>query len=254
MELFYMQEPPEDGRLTLRGPEARHIARVLRHRIGDRVYVTDGRGSEYETELVLVKADRVVGRVKGRQERPREPRHRVTLAQAVLKGDKLTQVCEQAAELGVGEFIPMQTARTIGRLSSTKLERLRAVALSGMKSSTGTVTLEIHPMNLEALVAGLGRFDQALLAYEEERRVGLDEVLRPDVESLLVLIGPEGGFEPHEIQALRQAGAVSFSMGPRRLRAETAGIVALAMVMQLLGDLGWHEHKTTLRGGAIGSW
>jgi 16S rRNA (uracil1498-N3)-methyltransferase len=211
----------------------------MRHKVGNVIGVVDGAGTEYEVELTEVRADRVAGRVLGSQTGAREPKHRVTIAQAVLKGDRLVQVCEQATELGVSRVIPVQTARTVGRLSAARLERLRAVSLAALKSSTRTVLPRIDAaIGLGALAATTCEFDQVLVAYEEETGPGLEVVLKRDAGSVLIVIGPEGGFEPAEIDALKAAGAVSFSLGPRRLRAETAAVAVAAMTLGLLGDLG----------------
>ena len=239
LELYYSPMPPQDGQLVITGSEARHIARVMRHKVGNVIGVVDGAGTEHEVELTEVKTDRVAGRVLGSRTGAREPKHRVTIAQAVLKGDRLAQVCEQATELGVSRVIPIQTARTVGRLSAARLERLRTVSLAALKSSTRTVLPMIDAATeLGELAAMTGEFDQVLVAYEEETGPGLESVLKRDAGSALLVVGPEGGFEPAEIDALKAAGAVSFSLGPRRLRAETAAVAVAAMALGLLGDLG----------------
>jgi 16S rRNA (uracil1498-N3)-methyltransferase len=238
-DLYYSPNPPKDGMLTIAGSEARHISRVMRHEAGNVIGVVDGAGGEHEVELTMVRADRVVGRVLSDTRDAREPKHRVAVAQAVLKGDHLAQVCAQATELGVNRIIPIQTARTVGRLSAAKLERLRAVSLAALKSSTRTVLPTIDaPVDLGSLLNLDGEFDQVLVAYEEETDSGLGSVLRRDAGSVLIVVGPEGGFEPVEIDALKAAGAVAFSLGPRRLRAETAAVAVAAMTLGLLGDLG----------------
>jgi 16S rRNA (uracil1498-N3)-methyltransferase len=224
---------------VITGAEARHIARVLRHRPGDRVRVTDGRGTEYQLELAEVRHEKVTGLVRARAANLREPRHRLTLALAALKGEKLVQACEQAAELGISEFLPFRSERTIARLSPARVERLRHVAVSALKSSTRTVLPAIgEPVDLSALIRRVPEFDQSLVAYEEETGVGLERVLNRSAKSVLAIVGPEGGFAPEEIDRLRAAGVVSFSLGPRRLRAETAAVSVVAGVLQLLGDLG----------------
>ncbi len=238
-ESYFWPEPPADGQLVITGSEARHIARVMRHKVGNMIGVVDGAGTEYEVELVEARAVRVAGRVLSTKSGAREPKHRVTIAQAVLKGDKLARVCEQATELGVTRIIPVQTARTVGRLSAAKLERLRAVSLAALKSSTRTVLPRIDvATELGELLATSSEFDQVLVAYEEETGPGMGEVLDRKAASVLLVVGPEGGFEPAEIDALQAAGAVSFSLGPRRLRAETAAVAVAAMALGLLGDLG----------------
>jgi 16S rRNA (uracil1498-N3)-methyltransferase len=211
----------------------------MRHEVGSVMSVVDGAGTEYQVELTVVRADRVAGRVLGAKVGAREPKHRVAIAQAVLKGDHLAQVCAQATELGVSRIIPFQSARAVGRLSPARLERLRAVSLAALKSSTRTVLPTIDaPVQLSGLLKLDGGFDQVLVAYEDETGPGLGAVLKRDAESVLVVVGPEGGFEPTEINALKAAGAVSFTLGPRRLRAETAAVAVASMTLGLLGDLG----------------
>jgi len=239
VEFYYSPKPPKDGQLILTGPEARHISRVMRHEVGSVIRVVDGAGTEYEVELTAVRADRVTSRVLGTKVGARETKHRVAIAQAVLKGDHLTQVCAQATELGVSRVMPFQSARTVGRLSRAKLDRLRAVSLAALKSSTRTVLPRIDaPVELGRLLESVGEFDQVLVAYEDETGPGLGAVLRRDARSVLIVVGPEGGFEPAEIDALKAAGAASFTLGPRRLRAETAAVAIAAVTFGLLGDLG----------------
>jgi 16S rRNA (uracil1498-N3)-methyltransferase len=238
-ESYFWPDPPMDGVLTITGPEARHISRVMRREVGNVIGVVDGAGREHEVELTAVAASRVVGRVLSKTRCAREPKHRVAIAQSVLKGDHLAQVCAQATELGVSRVIPFRSARTVGRLSAAKLDRLRAVSLAALKSSTRTMLPTIDaPVEFGRLLKQDGEFDQVLVAYEEDAGAGLGAVLRRDAESVLVVIGPEGGFEPSEIEALKVAGAKSFSLGPRRLRAETAAVAVAAMTLGLLGDLG----------------
>jgi 16S rRNA (uracil1498-N3)-methyltransferase len=238
-DLHYSPNPPKDGVLTITGPEARHISRVMRHEVGNVIGVVDGAGAEHEVELTVVTANRVVGRVLSKTRYAREPEHRVAIAQAVLKGDHLAQVCAQATELGVSRIIPFHSARTVGRLSPARLERLRAVSLAALKSSTRTVLPMIDaPVGFDRLLNLDGGFDQVLVAYEDEDGTGLGSALKRDARSVLVVVGPEGGFEPAEIEALKAAGATSFTLGPRRLRAETAAVTVAAMTLGLLGDLG----------------
>jgi 16S rRNA (uracil1498-N3)-methyltransferase len=239
MEFYFSDTVAVNGVLTISGAEARHISRVMRHRPGDRVAVTDGRGTEYEVELATIRPAEVTARVLSQRTRPREPRVRLTLAQSVLKGDRLTQVCEQATELGVAEFIPLRTRRTVGRLGPARAERLRTVARAALKSSTGTLLPEFRPeTDLDGLVRLSGGYGQALVAYEDEKQTGLASVLAPGADSVLLIIGPEGGFESFEIETLAGAGVSAFSLGPRRLRAETAATAAVSAVFASLGDLG----------------
>jgi 16S rRNA (uracil1498-N3)-methyltransferase len=238
-ELYYWAGVQEDGRLVITGTEARHIARVMRHKPGDIVRVADGAGRESRLELAEVRPEMVTGRVLCSHAGGREPAHQVAVAQAVLKGDKLAQVCEQAVEMGVSEVIPFESRYTIGRLSPAKIERLNAVSLGAMKSSMRTSLPRVGAaVGLRDVAARAAEFDQALVAYEDEGGPGLAQALDRKAGSVLLVIGPEGGFETDEIAALKEAGVVPFTLGPRRLRAETAAVAAATLALGLLGDLG----------------
>lgn len=214
--------------------EARHIRRVLRHQTGDRVFATDGRGSEYEVELTEVTPAVVRAVVRSVRQRPREPRCRLTLAPAVLKGDGLASVVDGAVQLGVERIVPVRTVRTVGRLSATKLARLRSVAIGAVKSSAGSWLPVIEqPASLSEVAASAGLFDCVLVAYERETSRTLADALQADATEVLLFIGPEGGFDEREIRELAAAGARCFTLGPRRLRAETAGVVAASAVLQV---------------------
>lgn len=256
MELYFGTQTATDGTIAIDGAEARHLSRVMRHRSGDRVFVTDGCGVEREVELVTFGLDRVTARVISTRERPREPRCRLALAQAALKGGKLAQVCEQVTELGVAEFIPLLTRRTVGRFGEARRTRLRTVMRAALKSSTGTLLPELQPeTDLTGLERRFGDYDQVLVAYEEESMAGISDILRPGVASVLVVVGPEGGFEPAEIAEMVGVGAKVFSLGPRRLRAETAAIAAVSALLLSLGDLGGRRGSdNAVKGGGIEAW
>ncbi|MBM3315163.1 16S rRNA (uracil(1498)-N(3))-methyltransferase [candidate division WOR-3 bacterium] len=240
IEVFYAGDAaPDSERVAFGGAEARHICRVLRHRSGDRVRATDGRGTEFELELDLVTARRVEGRVLGRSRLSREPRKRLALAQALLKGDRLAAVVEAATEIGVSEVVPLLTERVVARPGPGRLERLRQVAVSGLKTSARTVLPRIAPVTDVAGLAGrIAEFGQTLVAYELESGHGLDDVLDRSADSFLLVVGPEGGLTGQEVLTLTRAGASCFSLGPRRLRAETAAAVGAALCLQALGEMG----------------
>ncbi len=249
MELYYLSDlGAKNGTVTIIGPEARHISRVLRHVPGDRVYATDGLGAEYELELCELSLEKVIGKVLGRRVRPRQPDCRLTLAQVIINGDRRARVVEEVTQLGVSEVIPLKTRRTVGGLSDVKLARLRKVATEAMKCSTRTVLPEIgQVMELNELAGRVAEYEFAGVAYEGEQDYGLADVFNRRAESVLLVVGPEGGFEPDEVTALKAAGARCFSMGPRRLRAETAGVAAAVLALQLLGELGGSRKDARLR-------
>lgn len=238
-ELFYSKDQAsQDGVLTLSGPEAHHIARVLRHRPGDRIYATDGLGAEYDLELVEVGPQKVVGAVRGTRDRPREPRCRLVLAQGVIRGERLARVVDGATQLGVSEIVPLVSRRTTAGLHDPKLARLRKVASAAMKCSTRTVLPVVREVTpLEVLVSEVSGYDAAVVAYEGECSRTLGDALSANARSVLVVVGPEGGFESDEVRALESAGAVSFTMGRLRLRSEVAAVVAVALALEITGQM-----------------
>ncbi len=239
IEVFLMADrPAADGRVVMTGVEARHISRVKRHRPGDRVFATDGEGTEYEVELEQVQPARVSGRMLRQSSRPREPRVRLTIAQGIIKGDRMAQMVESVAQLGVERVVPLLTRRVVAGLSAARLVHLRRVSTEAMKSSAGSVLPAVdEPVSLPELVTRFVEFEAVLVANEGETQQSLSRVL-PRVSTLLVVVGPEGGFEREEIELLSRSGARCFTMGPRRFRAETASLVAAAMVYSALGELG----------------
>jgi len=239
MEFFYIPElKPGSEQVVITGSEARHMIRVLRHKPGDEIFGTNGRGDLFRMVIREVKSEQVVAAVLKRWPGNKEPRHRLTLAPAILKGDKLGMVVEAVTELGVAEIMPFFSARVIGRMGDAKLNRLRAKAVSGMKSALRTVLPAVRPaLDFPGILKRFAEFDQVVVAYEEERIKSLKQVLDARAKSLLLVIGPEGGFSQDEAGMMQAAGAALFSLGPRRLRAETAAVAATALCLGWLGEL-----------------
>lgn len=240
MELFYIPDIINGTEwVTITGAEVKHITKVLRHKSGDELFTTDGRGNEFRLRIEEVRGTSVICRIIEKKVGTREPKHRLALAQALLKGDKLSQVVEGVTEVGVSEIIPFVSERVIGKMGETKHRRLEKVAISGMKSSLRTVLPKIGKVvDIPRLLKRFAEFDQVLVAYEEEKETNLIQVLRPDIQSLLLIVGPEGGFTDYDVKQMKEAGAIPFTLGPRRLKAEIAALVVSSLCLGLLGDLG----------------
>ncbi len=240
MEIFYIPDIIDNTEwVTITGAEAKHITKVLRHKAGDELFGTDGRGNEFRLRIEQARGTTIICRIVEKKTGRREPKHRLALAQALLKGDKLSQVVEGATEVGVNEIIPFVSKRVIGKMGETKRRRLEKVAISGMKSSLRTVLPKIgEVVDILRLLKRFAEFSQVLVAYEEEKETGLAQVLKRDIQSLLLIVGPEGGFTDDEIKQMKEAGAIPFTLGPRRLKAETAALVVSSLCLGLLGDLG----------------
>lgn len=233
-----------DGKVFLENEEAHHLKKVLRLGSGAVVHVFDGQGHEYRVELAT-ESSRVWGRVMAEVDTPREPQLKVTLAQGLAKGEKNELVVQKATEIGVQGFIPVVCERSVVRPSakSTREERLRRVAREAAKQCRRAVVPAVETMCLfHDLLARFPMFDAVLLLWEEEQTADLKQTLqqlrseRP-VGSLLLLVGPEGGFTSAEAECAFKHGSRSVSLGPRILRTETAGFVALSAIFYEFDEL-----------------
>jgi 16S rRNA (uracil1498-N3)-methyltransferase len=239
MEVFYtLPENIAGNQVKLGAEEARHIIRVLRHKVGDRIQVVDGEGNEYRCVITKIGRGELRAEVMSQTRRARETVAEVTLAASITKGTKMDAVVEMATELGVSQIVPLVTMRTVARLTPARVQRFRHLAVAALKSSTRTMLPRIKPpQEFEQFLKDSGYFDLKLLAYEEEKQVRLHEVMTPSPRRVALVIGPEGGFSETEVAIAQARGFRTFSLGPRRLRAETACITGLALLLYELKEL-----------------
>lgn len=219
--------------------EARHIARVLRHHRGDIIPAVDGMGYEYQIELTDVTKETVVGRIARRELSRIETRCSVTLAQALPKGRKMDDIIEKGTEIGVREFIPFISERSISRPDGKggKTERWQQVALAAMKQCGRAFLPAVRPIHLwNELVASLANYDRVVVCWEGAA-LPLTRLQFNSTEKIVVLIGPEGGFSGEEIKLLPADITAIVGLGPRILRTETAGLVAVAVILAMNGEL-----------------
>ena len=234
-------------RLVLTGSQARQIYSVLRMRETERITVLDNRGWQYEVRLDKVSSDLVMGEVLARESALGEPKVKLTLFQALLKKDNFEWVLQKGTELGVARFVPLITQRCVvrqKRIKPVKLQRWqRIMSEAAEQSGRGRLPELAEPLFLTEALEDAGKFDQAIIPWEEEREVSLLHALKENVSNrpsplgIALLIGPEGGFEEEEIVAAQTAGVQPVTLGPRILRAETAAIVAAALTLSAAGEL-----------------
>jgi 16S rRNA (uracil1498-N3)-methyltransferase len=201
------------------------VRAVLRIRDGDRLVLLPGDGSE---AVCRIEAGECV--VEERRRAAGEPIHRLTVVQALLKGDALDQVVQHGTEVGVAAFRLVVTERSILReLPSRRLERLRTIAREAAEQSErGLIPDVFGPVAfMDALTPG------SVLLFERHDGQRLGQVEPPPPA---IVIGPEGGFTPAEVEAATGAGAGLAELGPRILRSETVATAAAAVILSRTGD------------------
>jgi 16S rRNA (uracil1498-N3)-methyltransferase len=232
MDYFFVHEQDLHGRwLELRGDEYKHLARVLRKKPGEHIMVTDGNDRMYEA--IIRSVDSTVARceivdVKHRQN---EPKIDVTVAISLLKNPGRFDVfVEKATEFGVRAIIPLRCERTIPE--HEKHSRLEKIAFAAMKQCGRSYLPRIGLLTpFETLVQHSPEYDLRLIPHERtEQSQFIGAVLQhhPTAKRILIAVGPEGGFTEAEIELAVANGFVPISLGPRRLRSESAAISAIA--------------------------
>ena len=238
---------PGDETVTLPKDEAEHLTRVLRLGVGDMVAVFDGRGHEFSARVIA--ASRRDARVQliARVDAAAEPAVALTLAQAVIKGDKMDDVVRDAVMLGVAAVQPLVTSRTeatVAQLTNgTRLERWRRVALASAKQSKRAVLPDVRrPLTLESFLqdppaslmlmlvepgAGGGEGVESLSALRGQ----------PVPQDATVFVGPEGGWAETELAGARAHGVRLVTIGQRTLRADATPVAAISVLQFLFGDL-----------------
>ena len=242
MPRFFIDSPCEPGGLvTVAGEDARHIAKSLRMREGEPLDLCDGLGTDYHCEIDSLSPDAVTVRVLSAQPSRTEPRTLVTLIQSLPKADKMDFVMQKAVEMGASRMVPMLSARCISRpdakAAAKKTERWQKIASEAAKQCGRGILPQVAPVTeFRRAVEDAARDGEVILFYEGGG-APLTELVSEKTERLSILIGPEGGFAPEEVELAKSLGAKTATLGPRILRTETAPVAALAAIMLLTGNL-----------------
>lgn len=244
MHRFFV--PPDQvqgGTVRFSPPQSRQMARVLRLRAGHQVEALDNAGSWHLVELTEVSPMTALGTILRSGEVAGEPRVRLTLFQALLKGQKWEFLLQKGTELGISAVVPVVCQRCVSRYDgeawASRAPRWRAILQEAAEQSgRGRIPELRPPAPWDAACQvheGLG-----LLAYEGETTTSLREALAAagPVSRVSLFVGPEGGFTGEEVDLARRCGVQPVSLGRRILRAETAGLAAVAAVFYALGELG----------------
>jgi len=231
--------------VTIQGDEARHVAKVMRMRPGDRLTLMDTAGARYQAVIDTLTSREVRVRIESPLPSPALSPVTITICQSLLKARAMDYMVQKASELGVHTIVPFFCRRTEGRYDHRRIVKKTAhwrnIARSATKQSNRRAPAEIpDPFSFSRLMeTWKGRDALKIFLWEREESQDLKNLLRtaPLRAQFIAVVGPEGGFEPDEAATARDAGFIPVSLGTRILRAETAAIAVSVIVQYEWGDL-----------------
>ncbi len=245
MRRFYLPKNQINARIpAITGPDARHITKVLRLGTDDEIRVFDGSGMEYEAKIVRYQGDNVFLEITNRFKCRKESDISITVAQALLKDKKMDGLIRQLTELGISRWIAFPAKRSVPTPSkkrmATRCSRWEKIAKEAVKQcERGKIPAIMTAENLDTVLKIAENCDKRLIFYEKARCNLSSPERRADAPlTIMMIIGPEGGFEPDEIEHAEKKGFDAIGMGPRILRAETAAVSACTLVQYVFGDMG----------------
>ena len=225
MYRFYVSaDQLAEKEVFISGGDVNHIKNVLRLEVGDWIVACDGNGTDYVSRIQSICSDEVVASIEKVQPTGTELPVRITLFQGMPKKDKLELIIQKAVELGACEIVPVMTKRTVVKLSEEKkinkrLERWQSIAYAAANQCDRGIIHTVHkPVSYEEALAMADQLDYNVIPYElqtgmEEARKIVDQACKQ--RSLGIFIGPEGGFEPEEVERAMTSNRHPMTLGQR---------------------------------------
>lgn len=241
---FVAPEQIGDVSISITGKDVNHIKNVLRMKVGETVLISDGSDREYICAIRQLKDDEVIADIEDINGRSRELPIKVTLFQALPKGDKMETVIQKMIELGAYEIVPMSTKRCVVKLdakkAANKAKRWNAIAESAAKQSKrGVIPQVSEPVTYKQALEMAKGMDMLLIPYEEAENMEHTRRVVSEIKSGMsigIFIGSEGGFAREEVELAKESGAREITLGKRILRTETAGMTIMAVLMYLMEE------------------
>ena len=246
---FIRRDAVSDGMLRITGEDAHHISRSLRMAVGDVITVCDMQKTEYECVLERFDGDSVLARILSEHPSDTEPGYRVTVYQALPKGDKLDSIIQKSVECGVFRIVPFESERCVVRVKpdaeGKKTERRCRIAAEAAKQSGRGMLPEVTgTVGFPEMLALAAEADVRLFCYEGDGTLPLGDALPVDAlrkrirsgeaPTVSVVIGSEGGFSLDEVHRAEAAGMTLCGLGKRILRTETAAAFVLGCLVYAL--------------------
>lgn len=236
---FVPEEQFDESGVRITGEDARHIRRVMRMNVADTIVCANNKGDAFLCKIKAFEDQSVIAGIESVLTSESELPVRITIAQGIPKGDKFDTIVQKGTECGAAAFIPFHSERTVSVWQKEKSEkkrlRLQRIAKEASEQTHRLFIPEVEPlMTLDQLLIFSERFTCKAVAYEETAKAGVQSGL-PSLlrnmkagNSLIMVIGPEGGLSPNEAERLKQSGFLLCGLGPRILRTETAALYLLS--------------------------
>ena len=232
-----------DKSIVITGSDVKHIRSVLRMRPGEEIRICTGEDDrDFKCRIAEVREDEVEAEILWTEHTQAELPSKITLFQGLPKSDKMELIIQKAVELGAFQVVPVMMQRCIVKLTDSKaqarVKRWNAISESAAKQSKRMLIPQVTDvLSFREAVRAAGELDCILLPYECAQDMEHTREILRQIEpgkSIGIFIGPEGGFEPDEVEMLTQAGAQVITLGRRILRTETAGMTLLSALMIML--------------------
>ncbi|MCM8710405.1 16S rRNA (uracil(1498)-N(3))-methyltransferase [Clostridium sp. SYSU_GA19001] len=246
MHKFFVKKENIDGDFAvIEDDDVKHIYKVLRLSVGDKISINNLEGSEFLGEIRSINKRQVTVKLLEKLPVNNESPINIYLYQGLPKSSKMDLIVQKGTELGVKEITPVITERVIVKSELgefKKVDRWNRIALEACKQCKRTLIPKINtPIEFEHLINDIKTMDLVVVPYENQESFGIKNVIKSvknNTKNIAIVIGPEGGFEQSEIEVFRNIGAHIVTLGPRILRTETAGFVCVSLLMYELGDIG----------------
>jgi 16S rRNA (uracil1498-N3)-methyltransferase len=230
LPVFFLEDiADKTGSLTLPGEASRHIVQVLRMKTGEQVELTDGRGNTVSAEIAEENKKNCIVKITAVRQQER-PKRKISIAISLIKNSsRFEWFLEKATEIGVSDIIPLICERT--EKQQFRFERMKNILVSAMLQSQQAWLPELkNPAAFETIIKEAGQSQKFIAHCAENQKVFLSDAINPITGSQIILIGPEGDFTKPEIEYAILNHFRPVSLGETRLRTETAGIVAAALL------------------------
>lgn len=219
------------------GEDKKHISNVLRMKCKEKILINNKETNEtYEATIVNIDIDSINCIINKKVDNSTEPKVKVDLFQGLPKADKFEYIIQKSVELGINTIIPVNMKYCISKIKDEdkKNNRWGKISEAAAKQSKRDIIPKVNmSVDINYVCEEIKNYDIVLVAYENEEEIRIKDVLKEnkEIESIAIVIGPEGGISKEEVEKLKEKGAKIVSLGKRILRTETASLAALSIIM-----------------------